>query len=156
MSVNFFHLDCLASEVRLNVDLIVVTSTAPANAVRTASSTIPTVFVAVSDPVEFGFIKSLAQPGGNMTGLANTNVELSAKRLEILREALPRIPELRRGAGGFTGAMALFLDADGFAFFNVFITDGAALLGQDGRDMGVPDDELLARLGLLAVADEDG
>jgi putative tryptophan/tyrosine transport system substrate-binding protein len=60
-----------AGLVRLGVDLIVATSTAPANAARAATSTTPIVFVAVSDPVEFGFIKSLAQPGGNMTGLAN-------------------------------------------------------------------------------------
>jgi putative tryptophan/tyrosine transport system substrate-binding protein len=83
-----------AGLVRLGVDLIVVTTTAPANAARAASSTIPIVFVSVSDPVEFGFIKSLAQPGGNMTGLANTNVELSAKRLEILREMLPRVTRI--------------------------------------------------------------
>jgi putative ABC transport system substrate-binding protein len=83
-----------AGLVRLGVDLIVVTTTAPANAARAASSTIPIVFVSVSDPVEFGFIKSLAQPGGNMTGLANTNVELSAKRLEILRELLPRVTRI--------------------------------------------------------------
>jgi putative ABC transport system substrate-binding protein len=49
------------------------------------------VFVGVSDPIEQGFIKNLARPGGNMTGLSNTNVELSGKRLEILREALPKI-----------------------------------------------------------------
>jgi putative ABC transport system substrate-binding protein len=83
-----------AGLVRLGVDLIVVTTTAPANAARAASSTIPIVFVSVSDPVEFGFIKSLAQPGGNITGLANTNVELSAKRLEILREMLPRVTRI--------------------------------------------------------------
>jgi putative tryptophan/tyrosine transport system substrate-binding protein len=83
-----------AGLVRLGVDLMVVTSTAPANAARAATSTTPIVFVAVSDPVEFGFIKSLAQPGGNMTGLANTNVELSAKRLEILREVLPRVTRI--------------------------------------------------------------
>jgi putative tryptophan/tyrosine transport system substrate-binding protein len=83
-----------ASLVQLGVDLIVATSTVPADAARAATSAIPTVFVGVSDPVEFGFIKSLAQPGGNMTGLANTNVELSAKRLEILREVLPRVTRI--------------------------------------------------------------
>jgi putative ABC transport system substrate-binding protein len=80
--------------VQLGVDLIVATSTVPADAARATTSAIPTVFVGVSDPVEFGFIKSLAQPGGNMTGLANTNVELSAKRLEILREVLPRVTRI--------------------------------------------------------------
>jgi len=83
-----------AGLVRLGVDLMVVTSTAPANAARAATSAIPIVFVGVSDPVEFGYVKGLAQPGGNMTGLANTNVELSAKRLEILREVLPRVTRI--------------------------------------------------------------
>jgi putative ABC transport system substrate-binding protein len=82
----------LAAElVGLNVDLIVATSSVPARAALAATKTIPIVFVAVSNPVEFGLVKSLAQPGGNITGLSNTNVELNGKRLEILREVLPGI-----------------------------------------------------------------
>jgi putative tryptophan/tyrosine transport system substrate-binding protein len=85
----------LAEElVGMRVNVIVATSTAPARAARAATNTIPIVFVAVSDPVELGLVKSLARPGGNITGLSNTNVELSGKRLEILREALPGIRSL--------------------------------------------------------------
>src|SRR5262249_57610062 len=61
---------------------------------RTPLVTQPALFrscLRVSDPIEQGFVKSLARPGENMTGLSNTNVELSGKRLEILREALPKI-----------------------------------------------------------------
>ena len=53
-------------------------------------------------------------------------------------------------------ALALFFDAGGFAFFDVFVADDAALLGQDRRDVRIPDDQLLAGLDLLAVGDEDG
>jgi hypothetical protein len=57
---------------------------------------------------------------------------------------------------GFAAALALFFHAGGFAFFDVLVADDAALLGQDGRDVRVPDGKLLACLHLLAVADEDG
>ena len=53
-------------------------------------------------------------------------------------------------------ALAFFFDTGGFAFFDVLVADGAALLGQDRRDMRIPDDQLLARLDLFAVADQHG
>ena len=53
-------------------------------------------------------------------------------------------------------ALALFFEADGFAFLDVLVADDAALLGQDRRDVRVPDDQLLARLDLFAVGDEHG
>jgi putative tryptophan/tyrosine transport system substrate-binding protein len=78
-----------ASElVRLNVDVIVA-SAAGVGAARKLTSTIPVVFLGITDPVGFGFVKSLARPGGNMTGFSYAGVELNPKRLEILREALP-------------------------------------------------------------------
>src|SRR5262249_28601939 len=80
-----------ADLVRDGVAIIVASSSVPARAARNVTSVIPIVFAGVSDPVEQGFVKSLARPGENMTGLSNTNVELSGKRLEILREALPKI-----------------------------------------------------------------
>ena len=58
--------------------------------------------------------------------------------------------------GFAAAALSLFFDADGFAFFDVLVADDAGLLGQDRRDVRVPDDELLARLDLLAVGDQDG
>src|SRR5262249_32908097 len=73
-----------ADLVGQGVDVIVALSSVPAQAARNATSTIPIVFAGVSDPIEQGFIKTLARPGGNMTGLSNTNVELSGKRLETL------------------------------------------------------------------------
>src|SRR5262249_44220822 len=90
--------DFAAELVRSGVDLIVATSSLPAHAVKSATSTIPVVFVAVSDPVEFGFVESLAHPGGNLTGLSNSNIELAGKRLEILREVLPGMSRLSRAA----------------------------------------------------------
>ena len=86
--------DFAAELVRSDVDLIVATSSLPAHAAKSATSTIPIVFVAVSDPVEFGFVETLAHPGGNLTGLSNSNVELAGKRLEILREVLPGMSRL--------------------------------------------------------------
>jgi putative ABC transport system substrate-binding protein len=80
-----------AELVGLAPQVVVATSSVPARAIHEATTTIPVVFVAVSDPVEQGFIATLARPGGNMTGLSNTNVELSGKRLEILRDVLPKI-----------------------------------------------------------------
>jgi putative ABC transport system substrate-binding protein len=67
--------------VRLKVDLIIVVTTAAALAARNASTTIPIVHPAAIDPVGTGLVASLAHPGGNVTGLAVLNAELSAKRI---------------------------------------------------------------------------
>jgi ABC-type uncharacterized transport system substrate-binding protein len=81
----------LAAEfVRMNVDIIfapVSTFVAPA---RLATSTIPIVFASHADPVGLGHVASLARPGGNITGLSMLLTELSAKELEILKEAIPQ------------------------------------------------------------------
>jgi putative ABC transport system substrate-binding protein len=96
------HLPELAAGlVRLKVDLIVVTGLAEALAAKGASSTIPIVMTAVSDPVGSGLIASLARPGGNVTGLSSLSFELNTKRLEILKDAVPnlaRVGLLRRSA----------------------------------------------------------
>jgi putative tryptophan/tyrosine transport system substrate-binding protein len=83
--------DFLAELIRLKVDVIVTSSTPPTLAARDATKTIPIVFVAVGDPVVSGLVTSLSRPGGNLTGLTIIAPELSGKRLELLKEAVPRV-----------------------------------------------------------------
>ena len=82
----------LAAElVRLKVDLIVVTSGPPALAAKGATTTIPIVMTSTTDPVGEGLVVSLARPGGNITGLSGLANELNTKRLEVLKDAIPRL-----------------------------------------------------------------
>src|SRR5262245_7146803 len=84
----------LAAElVRLNVDVIVVAGgDVQVRAAKNATSTIPIVMVGQgADPVEAGHVKSLARPGGNVTGITLLNRELGGKRLELLKEAVPKL-----------------------------------------------------------------
>ena len=82
----------LAAElVRLKVDIIVVAGNAPIRAAKNATKTIPIVMAGGSDPVEAGLVESLARPGGNVTGLTGLDRELGGKRLELLKEAVPKI-----------------------------------------------------------------
>jgi putative tryptophan/tyrosine transport system substrate-binding protein len=78
-----------AEMVRLNVDIIIVTTTPAALAVKKATTTIPVVFPNAISPVESGVVASLAHPGGNVTGGAAQTAALSTKRLEILKEVVP-------------------------------------------------------------------
>jgi putative tryptophan/tyrosine transport system substrate-binding protein len=80
-----------ADLVRLKVDLIVGTSGPSALAAKRAISTIPIVMANVGDPVGAGLVASLARPGGNVTGLSGLAVELNTKRLEILKDAVPKL-----------------------------------------------------------------
>jgi len=82
----------LAAElVRLKVDVIVALTNPVIDAVRQATQTIPIIMPAASDPVGAGFVASLARPGGNITGLTGYSPELNGKRLEILKEAFPKL-----------------------------------------------------------------
>lgn len=82
----------LAAElVRLNIDVLVSGGSTATRAAKAATSTIPIVMCQDNDPVGNGFVASLARPGGNITGLATLRSELSGKRLEILKEILPRL-----------------------------------------------------------------
>jgi putative ABC transport system substrate-binding protein len=85
------HLPQLARDlIRRRVAVIAATST-PANRIAKAATTsIPIVFTTSSDPVELGLVASLSHPGGNVTGAVTMNVELGTKRLELLREVIPR------------------------------------------------------------------
>ena len=80
-----------ADLVQRKVDVIVVASTVAAQAVKRAKSTIPIVMAIVADPVGSGLVTSLAHPGGNVTGLSLMTIELTAKRLQLLKEAIPRV-----------------------------------------------------------------
>jgi len=79
-----------AQLVRLKVDVIVAQGTPGANAAKQATATIPIVMPVVADPVATGLVASLVRPGGNVTGLTWFSHEVSAKRLGLLRDAVPR------------------------------------------------------------------
>jgi putative ABC transport system substrate-binding protein len=81
----------IAELIAANVDIIVTAGTPATFAVRKATTTIPLVMIAVGDPVGTGIIASLAHPGGNITGLTSISPELDGKRLELLREVVPKI-----------------------------------------------------------------
>jgi putative ABC transport system substrate-binding protein len=86
------RLSALAAElVRLKVDIIVTSGATVTRAAKEATSTIPIVMAQDPDPVGNGFVASLARPGGNITGLATLRPEISGKRLELLREVVPKL-----------------------------------------------------------------
>ena len=91
----------LAAElVRLKVDLIVTTGDPQGRAAKGATSTIPIVMADVADPVGSGLIASLARPGGNVTGLSSLGTELNSKRLEVLKDAVPKLARVGLQRGG--------------------------------------------------------
>jgi len=95
-----------ADLVRLKVDLIVVSGGPSALAAKSATTTIPIVMTTASDPVGVGVVASLARPGGNVTGFSSLGTELNSKRLEILKDAVPklaRVGVLRGSLGGVQG-----------------------------------------------------
>ena len=85
------HRELVAELLQLKVDVLVVASLPAIRAAKAATKTIPIVIVTVQDPVASEYIDSLARPGGNITGLTRLTRELSGKRLELLREVVPRI-----------------------------------------------------------------
>jgi len=84
----------LAELIRLNVDVVVVSSNAGALAAKDATRTIPIIFVAIGDPVGLGLALSLGRPGGNLTGLSTLSEEYSAKWVELLKEVVPNTSRL--------------------------------------------------------------
>jgi putative tryptophan/tyrosine transport system substrate-binding protein len=105
------RLDELAVElVRLKPDVIVTEATSSALAAKKATDTIPVVMASVGDPVAQGLVASLARPGGNVTGLASLADNLAGKRIEILKEAIPkliRVGVISGGRGGRGGELQL-------------------------------------------------
>jgi putative ABC transport system substrate-binding protein len=89
---DYGRLPALAAElVHLNVDLILTHGTPGGQAARAATTTIPIVVAIVADAVDTGLVQSLGQPGGNLTGTTFFFPDVNAKRLEMLKEALPRL-----------------------------------------------------------------
>jgi putative ABC transport system substrate-binding protein len=86
------RLPALAEElVRLKVDVLIAPNTPAALALKNATKTIPIVFIDVSDPIGAGLIDSLARPGGNVTGFTTISSVLAGKRLELLKETVPKL-----------------------------------------------------------------
>jgi putative tryptophan/tyrosine transport system substrate-binding protein len=83
--------DLAAELVRLKVDVIVTSSTLAIQAAKQATKTVPIVMANVADPVAVGLVASLARPGGNITGLTNVAPDLGEKRLELLKEVIPKL-----------------------------------------------------------------
>ena len=84
--------ELMAELIRLKVDVVVTNSAAPIRAAKNPTETIPIIFTAItSDPVGDGLISSMARPGGNVTGFTILAPELNGKRLELLKEAFPKI-----------------------------------------------------------------
>jgi len=84
----------IAELVRLNVDLLVTAFLPAIHAFKEATTTIPIVIVTTVDPVASGIVHSLARPGGNITGVTTLSRELSGKRLELIKEVVPRISRI--------------------------------------------------------------
>jgi putative ABC transport system substrate-binding protein len=96
--------DLAAELVRLKVDVIVTVGPGATLAAKKASGTIPIVFASASDPVGTGLVSSLARPGGNITGLSLIVPDLDGKRLELLKEAFPKVARVAFLWGGSGGA----------------------------------------------------
>ena len=99
-----------AELVRLKVDLIFASGTPPVLAARDIAGTIPVVFVAAIDPVATGLIASLARPGGNVTGLTNTQADITGKQLQLLSELLPNLSRIAVMVRAASQANARYLE----------------------------------------------
>jgi ABC-type uncharacterized transport system substrate-binding protein len=101
-------LPALAAElVQLKVDIIVTAGAGATRPAKAATTTIPIVMATDDDPIANGFVASLARPGGNITGLSTLAPELSGKRLELLKEIVPRLARVAVfGSSGFSNSAA--------------------------------------------------
>ena len=100
--------DFVAEFVGMKVDVIVATSSPGALAARNATRTTPIVFVTAADPVGSGLVASIARPGGNVTGLSLLAAEITARQLQLLKEAVPkatRVAVLSNPANAYTALL---------------------------------------------------
>jgi putative tryptophan/tyrosine transport system substrate-binding protein len=102
--------ELVAELLNLKVDVIVASATRPIEAAKRATSTIPIVMAAVDDPVGSGLVASLARPGGNVTGLTLVSPELAGKRLQLIRELIPKVARVAVLALPQTSSTTLFLE----------------------------------------------
>jgi putative ABC transport system substrate-binding protein len=102
------QLPALAGElVALKADIILTRGTPPTHAAKQATSTIPIIMVVSADPVGTGLVASLARPGGNVTGITSVAAEITGKRLELLKEVVPRASRVAVLWNSDNSAMAL-------------------------------------------------
>ena len=89
---HYERLPAMAAElVKLNIEVLVTHATPGTRAAMDATRNLPIVTAAIADPIGRGFAKSLARPGGNLTGLTNLNVDLAVKQVELIKKVLPRV-----------------------------------------------------------------
>ena len=127
------RLPALAAElVALKPDVIVTLGWKGAHALKQATTTIPIVFVGVGDPVGTGLSETLSRPGGNATGISDQAIELSAKRLELLKQVVPRASRI-----------AVLWNADDLAMTLRYrrIEKAATVLGTQVQPLGVREPE---------------
>src|SRR5690349_1420051 len=84
----------VADLIQLNVNILVLPTISALRAAKQTTNTIPVVMVTQADPVALGLIDSLAHPGGNFTGITSLQRDLSGKRLELLKEAVPKLSNI--------------------------------------------------------------
>ena len=104
--------DLVAELVRLKVDIILTSTPSATLAAKKASPTMPIVFSGINDPVGTGIVSNLARPGGNITGLSLMAPDLDGKRLELLKEAFPKVARVAFlwGSGGTRGSFTAMED----------------------------------------------
>ena len=142
-----------AEFVRLKVDVIVTSATVVVIASKQATSVIPIVFAAASDPVGTGLVASLARPGGNVTGLSLQFTDLAGKRLELLREVLPDLRRLAILANASSPATALEV-AEVQAMARTFGLEVAAPEVRQTEDIAPAFEALKGRVEALYVVND--
>ena len=147
------YAEIVAEFVRLKVEVIVTQGTAPALAAMPATSVIPIVFAGSGAPVASGLVASLARPGGNVTGLSNQQADITSKRVQLLREA---VPVLRRLAIlGNVGNPAVALEmGDAHEAARRFGLDAATFEIRRAEDIAPAFEGLKGPVDALYVADD--